>query len=68
MALPRSDRARTPRRWIARLARDRRGGTAIEYGLILALVTLVMMGALIETAAVTKDIWTNVSTKVQNAR
>ena len=68
MAIPRSDRARTPRRWIARLAMDRRGGTAIEYGLILALVTLVMIGALMEMAGVTKDMWNNVSTKVQNAR
>ena len=51
-----------------RLASERRGGTAIEYGLILALVVLVMFAALQGLAGVTTDMWSNVSTKVQNAR
>lgn len=50
-----------------RLASDRRGGTAIEYGLILALVVLVMFVSLQALAGVTTDMWSNVSSKVQNA-
>ncbi|KQS55233.1 hypothetical protein ASG17_03830 [Brevundimonas sp. Leaf363] len=34
------------RRLIARFARDESGATAIEYGLILALMFLVILGAL----------------------
>jgi pilus assembly protein Flp/PilA len=66
--------ARPPRfrnralRWLCALARERRGGTAIEYGLILALVVLAMMGALMGVADVTTNMWGNISTKVQNAR
>ena len=52
----------------ARLLRDRRGATAVEYALILALMTLCMMGALISVADVTTNMWGNISTKVQNAR
>ncbi len=51
----------------SRLARDTRGATAIEYGLIIALVVLVMFAALQLTANATIDMWTNVSTKVANA-
>lgn len=29
------------RRWLARLARDERGATLIEYGLMLALIAIV---------------------------
>lgn len=49
-------------------ARDRRGATAVEYGLILALVVLAMMSALVGVADVTGNMWGNISTKVQNAR
>lgn len=55
-------------RWLRLLARERRGATAIEYGLILALVVLAMMSALIGVADVTTNMWGNISTKVQNAR
>ena len=34
------------RRLIARLIRDERGATAIEYGMIIALVFLVAVGAI----------------------
>lgn len=50
-----------------RLIRSTRGGTAIEYGLILALVVLAMMAALTEFAATSVNMWTNVSNKVQAA-
>ena len=54
-------------RKIFRLVRDSRGATAIEYGLILALVVLALMAALIGLADTTTTMWNNVSTKVQNA-
>ena len=34
------------RRFLARFRKDDRGATAIEYGLILALMFLVILGAL----------------------
>ncbi|MDI1327102.1 MAG: Flp family type IVb pilin [Brevundimonas sp.] len=34
------------RRFLSRLARDENGATAIEYGMILALMFLVILGAL----------------------
>ena len=51
-----------------RLFRDRRAATALEYGLIIALVVLAMFGALQLVGGVTTDMWNNVSTKVVNAR
>jgi pilus assembly protein Flp/PilA len=46
---------------------DTRGATAIEYGLILGLVVLVMLVALAELAQTTTGMWNNVSTKVTTA-
>jgi pilus assembly protein Flp/PilA len=34
------------RRFLSRLRRDERGATAIEYGLIISLMFLVILGAL----------------------
>ena len=68
MARPPRFRNRAVRRWLRALARERRAATAIEYGLILALVTLAMMSALIGVADVTTNMWGNISSKVQNAR
>lgn len=53
---------------LRQLAESRKGATAVEYGLILALVVLTMFGALQLTAGATTDMWNNVSSKVQNAR
>lgn len=46
---------------------DRRGATAVEYGLILAVIVLVMFGALQSLAGTTTAMWTDVSQKVRNA-
>ena len=46
---------------------DRRGATAVEYGLILAMVVLAMFGALQALADTTTKIWGDVSQKVQDA-
>lgn len=52
---------------LRQLAECRKAATAVEYGLILALVVLTMFGALQLTANATKDMWNNVSDKVQGA-
>ncbi|WP_447723766.1 Flp family type IVb pilin [Sphingomonas koreensis] len=52
----------------SQLLRCRRAATAVEYGLILALVVLAMMSALIGLADTTTGMWTNVSDAVQGKR
>jgi len=58
---------RAPARFIRALIGDQKGATAIEYGLILALVVIAMMMALFGLADVTTSMWRNVSDKVQAA-
>lgn len=48
----------------ARLTRCERGATAVEYGLILAMIVLAMLAALNHVANKTIGMWNNVSTKV----
>jgi pilus assembly protein Flp/PilA len=52
---------------LCRLARNRRGATAVEYGLILSLVILTMLAALQGLASTTSGMWNNVADKVQSA-
>jgi pilus assembly protein Flp/PilA len=49
------------------LSRADRGATAVEYGLILAMIVLAMMGALSLFGNTATSMWNNVSTQVQNA-
>ncbi|KQM65033.1 pilus assembly protein [Sphingomonas sp. Leaf17] len=49
---------------LVRFARDRRAATAIEYGLIVSLVVIAMIGAFTQVADVTTALWGNISTKV----
>jgi pilus assembly protein Flp/PilA len=53
---------------IKRLIGDRKGGTAIEYGLIAALVVITMIAAFVEVANTTTTMWGNVNTKMERAR
>ncbi|UZK70733.1 Flp family type IVb pilin [Sphingomonas sp. S1-29] len=48
-----------------RLFDDRRGATAVEYGLILALVFLAIVGAIAGVADATIGMWDGVSTDVE---
>lgn len=48
------------------LLRDRRGGTAIEYGLICSCIIIAMMAALQNFAAVSIRTWGNISTQVNS--
>lgn len=52
---------------LRRLLGNRKGGTAIEYGLIVALVVITMVAAFIELANTTTTMWNNVNAKVAAA-
>ncbi|MDB5671057.1 MAG: Pilus assembly protein [Alphaproteobacteria bacterium] len=51
-------------RIISNLIRDERAATAVEYGLILAMIVLAMIGALTMLASSTTTMWNNVSSTV----
>ncbi len=51
----------------ARLLRDNRGTTAIEYGLIAALVVLGAFAGFKNFANVSVNMWNNVSTYVSKS-
>lgn len=46
------------------LARDERGGTAVEYGLIAALIVIASISALKNLASANTEMWNNVSNEV----
>lgn len=55
------------RQWcslIRRIRRDQCGATAVEYGLILAMVVLAMFAALQSVGTQTGSMWSNISAKV----
>ena len=47
--------------------KDERAATAVEYGLILALIFLAMVGAVGTFATTTINMWDNVSNTVQSS-
>ena len=49
------------------IARDEKGATAVEYGLILALVFLAMLGAVQAFGQNTIVMWTDTSDTISNA-
>ena len=49
------------------LARDTRGATAIEYGLIAALIAIACVGALKNLGGGSQGMWTKLQNKVQDA-
>jgi len=46
---------------------DRKGATAVEYGLIMALMTVAVIGAISTTGEATKAKWENVADEVAEA-
>ena len=52
-------------RFLAALVRDCKAATAVEYGLILALVVLGVMTALIGLGGQTQNSWGNIHDKVK---
>jgi pilus assembly protein Flp/PilA len=55
-------------RTIARALRQQRGATAIEYGLILAVMVIAMIVGLTALADSTTGMWNTVDIKVSAAR
>ena len=54
------------RKSMRRLRSDKRGATAIEYGLIAALIVIAMMGGLSQLGGGAGGMWTKLSNVVQN--
>lgn len=52
------------RRNLRTLRADKCGATAIEYGLICALIVIAMLGGLTQLSGATVGMWTNISTAV----
>lgn len=51
-------------RIIRSILNDSQGATAVEYGLILALIFLAMVGAVTAFADGTTSMWNNVSSEI----
>lgn len=49
---------------IRRIEKCEQGATAVEYGLIVSLIVLAMLGSLGNVAEKTQGLWSNVSNKV----
>jgi pilus assembly protein Flp/PilA len=54
------------RRTLRRLLADQGGATAIEYGLIVSLIVVAMIGALSSLGGGALGMWTQVHDEVQN--
>ena len=55
------------KRFLPKLFADQRGATAIEYGLIIAMIVLAMFAALTSFAGSATGLWNEISTKVTTA-
>lgn len=53
--------------FLKRLVDDQSGATAVEYGVILALIVIAMIAALQSVANSTIDMWGNVESKSVSA-
>lgn len=51
-----------------RLLRDSRGATAVEYGLIIALIVMAIIGAMSEFANESSQMWDKVSNEYETAK
>ncbi len=54
-------------RRLMRFLEDERGVSAVEYGLIIALVVLAMIAGLSQVATTTTGMWNNVSSASKEA-
>ncbi|MEM9054157.1 MAG: Flp family type IVb pilin [Pseudomonadota bacterium] len=52
---------------VAKFSRNESGGTAVEYGLLMALMALAMIGALAATGSSTEEKWDGVADEVAGA-
>ena len=52
---------------LIKLVGNERGATAIEYGLIIALIVIAIVAAISTVGGGTSGIWGNMTNKVSNA-
>ena len=52
---------------LRRLGADRRGATAIEYGLICALIAVAAIGGMQALGGGSSGMWTRIQQNIQNA-
>ena len=52
---------------LRRLLTDQKGATAIEYGLIAALIIIAMMGGLSALGGGAGGMWSKINNEVQNS-
>ncbi|MGN6375084.1 MAG: Flp family type IVb pilin [Sphingomonas sp.] len=55
-------------RLMRRLCGDRKAATAVEYGLILAIIVVALIGAIVMMADATTGMWNNIDHQVTTAR
>lgn len=54
-------------KFISRFAKDESGATAIEYGLIVGLIAVVIVGVLITSGQSLQSLFTNISGALSTA-
>ena len=59
--------AATVQSQLARFRREDEGATAVEYGLIIALISVVVIGGALALGGAVSGAFTNVATAVTNA-
>jgi pilus assembly protein Flp/PilA len=52
---------------LRRFWKDSRGATALEYGLILALIVVIMFAGISYLGGTTSGMWNKLETEVRNA-
>jgi pilus assembly protein Flp/PilA len=61
-----SQRGKILLKLICRLVASQKGATAVEYGLIIAMIVLAMITALSNVATATNNMWSHVANEVMN--
>ncbi|BDI60917.1 Flp family type IVb pilin [Qipengyuania nanhaisediminis] len=54
-------------KFLKTIGNDNSGATAVEYGLIVSLIVIAMIGALQGVAGETTEMWSNVRTTSESA-
>lgn len=54
-------------RRLSEISRDESGATAVEYGLILAMIFLAMVVGVVALGSTTSSLWGNVANSVKGA-
>ncbi len=54
-------------KFLKHIGNDNRGATAVEYGLIVSLIVIAMIGALNSVADETVQMWSEVKTATEEA-